>query len=171
MEAIGLDFLNRNHYQAVSKFFRNERELTAHVFQRFTEEARWRELKEKMDRHELTLEQVWWSFIQSCLSWGVFPVYADPDDENYHKLLTFADWRYLFENFRARLKSELDSKAEMVYAIEASGRGLPARQELTPLPLPQNPFVSLPEPRTCPDCGMPFSSDRELVDHHRQAHP
>jgi len=171
MQAIGLDFLNRNHYQEVSQFFRNERELTAQVLRRFTEETRWRDLRERLDRREITMEEIWWDFIQSCVSWGVFPVYADPDDENYHKLLTFADWRWLFENFRKRVKSELDRKTDVVYAIEAGGRGLPVAEALTPLPLPSNPFVSLPEPRLCPECQMPFSSDRELIDHHRRVHP
>ena len=171
MNDIGLGFRHRDHYNEVSQFFRNERELTARVLGRFTEEARWRDLKEKLDHGEITMEQIWGDFIQSCLSWGVFPVYADPDDENYHKLLTFADWRDLFENFRTRVKSELETKASIVKSIEAGGKGLPVGEALSPLPLPSNPFLSLPDPRLCPDCRMPFSSDRELVDHHRQTHP
>ena len=171
MDSIGLDFYNRNDYHHVSRFFRNERELTAHVLERFTQEAKWRDLKERMEKREISMEEVWWAFIQSCLSWNVFPVYADPDDGNYHKLLTFADWRSLFENFRTRVKSELETKAGLVYAIEAGGRGLPAAQALNPLPLPANPFLSLPDPRVCPDCNMPFTSDGELVSHHRQSHP
>ena len=166
MTDIGLDFLNRNHYASVSTFFRNERELTARVLNRFTEEARWQTMKDNRP-----LEEIWWEFIQSCLTWGIFPVYADPDDENYHKLLTFADWRFLFERFRKRVSSEIINKTDMIRAIEAGGKGIPISAGLSPLPLPNNPFLTLPAPRVCPDCGMPFSSDKELIDHHRKAHP
>lgn len=166
MKDIGLDFLNRYDYMAVSRFFRNERELTAHVLNRFTQEPRWQTMKDNRP-----LEEIWWEFIQSCLSWGIFPVYADPSDENHHKLLTFADWRYLFEGFRKRVVSELSNKAELIRAVEADGRGLPLGAGLSPLPIPDNPFLSLPEARVCPDCGMPFSSDKELIEHHRKMHP
>src|SRR2546426_5103834 len=166
MEDIGLDFVNRNHYHAVSVFFRRERELTTQVLRRFSQELRWQNLRES----GRTIEEIWWEFVQSCLSWGVFPVYADPDDGNHHKLLLFADFRWLFEHFRKRVNTELSRKTAMVTGVEAGGRGLPLRAGLDPLPLPKNPFLSLPEPRVCPDCQVPFSTDRELVDHHRSTH-
>jgi len=118
----------------------------------------------------LSDEQMFRKLIEAALSYDVYPVYSDPNDEYRYKLFDMTSFVELM-GLRARaIVKEVERKGEM---LELAFSKIPELQGLYARPQLHGDGVvmALPPGIECTICGSHFSDQPSFVAHYASAHP
>ena len=93
MTACGMDFSNRYDYAKAQGFFADERKRLEDALVVFVQDPRYAEMK----RRGASEDEIFYAFMIGALEHSVYPLFADPDDDNRFKVLERPDYLYLVQ--------------------------------------------------------------------------
>jgi hypothetical protein len=166
MTACGMDFSNRYDYAKAQGFFADERKRLEDALVVFVQDPRYAEMK----RRGASEDEIFYAFMIGALEHSVYPLFADPDDDNRFKVLERPDYLYLVQLRASAIASEVGRRTDELNALEPHFALKPALQRPA---LRDGAMFQLPPPsqRECPyGCGLMLTDNQSLVQHIEASH-
>lgn len=155
----GLDYNSRRDYGETMGFLMMMRGAFGEVLEIFFGSQQFKNLKAK----GATDEQIFQALVNSAVSWGIYPVWSDPNDRHY-KLFECWDFIKMMKRRAQCSVNELNTKARIV------GRTVEALPSLRPLERPKlgqdGVLYELPGGIRCDKCQQVFDTQEDFVKHY-----
>lgn len=161
MAACGMDFSNRYDYAKAQGFFAEERKRLEDALLVFVQNPRYTQMKGR----GATEDEIFAEFMLGALEHDVYPLYADPDDENRFKVLERPDYLYILQLRATAIASEVGRRTDELNALDPHFALKPALQRPA---LRDGAIFQLPpaSQRECPyGCGLMLPDNQSLVQH------
>ncbi len=160
-----LDPENRRDYARAQRFLqKNRRDFTIamRLFFDSPEFARYY-------NDGLSQEELFSKLVETAVSWSVFPIWSDKDDDRNYKLWDMASYVYVFERRAKAAVKEIHRKSEALSFAFQKFPSLPVTYNRPQLETDGN-FIALPAAVECEICHQHFAGQTQLVQHYRQSH-
>lgn len=165
MRDCGTDILFQSDYSTAHTFMMKMRKDFADVMISFFSDKEYDEAKAA----GLSDAEMFRKLVEAALSYDVYPVYSDPNDEHRYKLFDMVSFVELM-GLRARaIVKEVERKGEqleLAFSKIPELRGLYARPQLTG----DGVVMALPPGIECDQCGKHFSDQPTFVVHYGDSH-
>lgn len=121
MNDIGLNFDDRHDYTKVMGYFMKQRKLLKKAMMLFWNGDEYPEYKKNHDD-----DKIFEALINSAITWDVYPMFADPANENKYGLFDFESYLGLMTRRANSISSEIKNKSEI---LKTASQGLPSIEE------------------------------------------
>jgi len=161
MMACGMDFSNRYDYARAQGFFAEERKRLENALVVFIQDPRYAQMKKR----GATENEIFAAFMLGALEHNVYPLFADPDDDNRFKVLERPDYLYILQLRTSAIASEVGRRTGELNALDPH---FALKPELQRPALRDGAMFQLPPPseRECPyGCGLMLPDNQSLVQH------
>jgi hypothetical protein len=173
MEGHGMNYESWRDYQKAIGYFMKQRKFIENVLVVFWNSDQYKQCVEE----DWSEDDIFETLISNAINYDIYPMWADPQDENKYKLFDLNTYLYLKRQRGAAVVSEIDQKSrELSLARRLLPKALLERYDKPKLK-GDGAFIELPEHASvsgrvhCPFCKMIFVSDDKLIDHlHRKHH-
>ncbi len=166
MKECAQDSENRRDYAAAQQFLQKQRKDFAIAMLGFFSSPEYA----KYYNDGLSEEQLFGKLVEVAVSWSVFPVWSDRDDDRNYKLYDMASYVHLKERRALALRTEIHRKsAELGFAFEKFP-SLPGNYSKPQLES-DGKFIGLPPAIECEVCHQHFAGQKQLLKHYQEDHP
>lgn len=162
----GLDPDLRQHYAAAMRFLQIQRKKFALAMLTFFVSEEY----QQYINDGLSEEELFQMLVEAAVSWNVFPVWSDKDEDRNYKLYDMASYVHLKERRAGAICSEIErTSAELDFAFKKFP-SLPGRYGKPKLAT-DGTMIALPNRVQCELCGKHYGGQSQLVNHYIGDHP
>jgi len=161
-----MDPENRLDYAAAQQFLQKQRRdftIAMHLFF-ITPEF------ERYYNDGLSQEELFRRLVEAAVSWSVFPVWSDKDDDRNYKLWDMASYIKIFERRGKAIAKEIHRKSVALDLAFQKFPALPGIYNRSQLQA-DGKFIAMPSRIECDICHQHFAGQAQLIAHYQRDHP
>lgn len=161
MDAIDLDYNNKNEYAKVTQFFMEQRKHFEDVIDYFASNGTF----DKWNTDGYTPQEMFVQCVLEMMHRDTYPFYADLNDNFKLKPLELEDYLKLVRARAIKISKEVEYKSNSLKKIDSY---IPILDKMIRTPLNDGTMFELPI--ICPICGIEFSNSTSFAQHLRESH-